>query len=111
MHARWVVLIVLLSVHFVQGYRYAHVWTSNLSLWRRAVEVSPYKVRPHVNYSRYLIEAGQLEEALTEAQYADRLLTSSSTVSEHERRLFARILRDNLLILSLKQEMAQAGIR
>lgn len=103
---RWILLCGLLLVHVTQSRQYAHVWASNLSLWEHAARVAPMKSRPHMNYSRYLIEVRRLDEAWEEAQLADWLLDQPH-VSEHEKVSRRKGLYHNLMMLSYLRQVEE----
>jgi hypothetical protein len=56
-----VVLILLLSVWTVLTWHRAGEWSSNLRLWRSAVQVTPCLPRVHVNLAEALASVAILE--------------------------------------------------
>jgi tetratricopeptide (TPR) repeat protein len=72
------VVVTLLPLLTTLTYARNEVWQSELSLWRDAVEKSPHKARPHLNYGRalYLYPLGDKEKAKKEFEIANRLCTS-----------------------------------
>jgi tetratricopeptide (TPR) repeat protein len=76
-HQVVLVLVIGTLLSLLTGLTYARnqVWMNELSLWRDAVQKSPNKARPHVNYGRALYASGFVELGKIKAEFetANRL--------------------------------------
>ena len=70
MPRRLLILVVVLVWYSVVGHLRVGDWTSELSLWTRAVAIAPYNPRPHINRAKALYGLGREAEALEEVATA-----------------------------------------
>lgn len=64
--ARFIFVVVLVSWYSIVGHLRAQDWTSELSLWTRAVAVAPMSPLAHINRAKALFGLGRESEALQE---------------------------------------------
>jgi tetratricopeptide (TPR) repeat protein len=72
-------IVVILPLLACLSYARNEVWRSELSLWHDAVQKSPNKARPHVNYGMALYELGKIDDAQRHFEIANRLCSHCPT--------------------------------
>ena len=74
------------------------VWRSNLTLWRHAMVVSPYKPRVAHNYGLALLEVGETDAAIAQLRAA-ATLAEAPHVPAWDRRITNRDVAANMRML------------
>jgi len=73
-------LLITIEVYGFQAARRNLVWRNELALWKDAAKKSPDHFLPHINLAINLERAGELDEALDEANIAIRLNPDDETL-------------------------------
>jgi hypothetical protein len=63
---RVAIITILLIWYSIVGHLRVNDWTSELSLWTRAVKISPHKARTHLNLAKALFGAGREDDSEAE---------------------------------------------